>query len=247
MEWYVWIALAILGVLAIALYENQISFAIFMVIVGGVVLVIWFFMNRPKTYPKAIELLRQRIMQRAVQIGNPLGYLYLSGGQDAQRLYAKIILGKIRGWTKLQMPVDKGKPNEFYIFRYTPRGIGLIAGIVHFIVNLPVLNMFLGIKDNLFLISSAELGNNSLTYGDIILLGTNTETVSIFETLNTPHLDKDLLMGELKLEVARITLEETLNNFPEIVGSAIFGDSSHSKVMEAIHGKPEDLGIKRDV
>jgi hypothetical protein len=244
MEWWIIVAILIAGIIGLAIMQNQMLLAVFIICCAVVGIAVFYWLNRPKDHPEAIEVLRRDLLRRAQLIDNRLGFLYLSGGKDKQRLYFKVILGQISGWTSLNLPPQKHEPPEtLYVFRYRPRGVGLVADIINFVVSLPIISMFLGPKDRLFAVTSEQLGENSLTQGDIILLGTAMDTVSIFDTLSTPDLDKRKIMGVITSECKNITLEDLLNELPEIVGTAISGDSAHSKIIEALHGQAKDYGI----
>lgn len=246
-NWKSIVVIAVFGIIGLTIINNQIYFSIFLIMTMFIGLVVFLYMQKKKVVLRPLDLRREQLLAQANQPGTPLKWLVLSGGKDKKRYYGRVVLGKIRGWTKIHIPSlaksKGGKPwSELYIFRYIPRKPGIIGSITYLIFSIPPLGSFR--KHELFAVNNEQLGSNSTTGGDIVILGTSIDTVGIFSMLSTPDLDKEVMYSFFGDEVYRLTLHEFLNRLPEIVDDSIKSSPLHQKAMQMVHGNSEDFGIR---
>lgn len=245
------VALIFAGVIAVSLMNNQATFAVFFVTVGFLATIIYLYMKREK-HVDPVEELKTQLVKECFDPKNKLGYLYLSGGKQNGISHQERIRGKILGYTEITANPSKNEKTQrkpwdtLYVFLINPKGDTGLASLKDLLFSLPFLDRF---KDRrFFAITPEQLGDNELTFGNIVVPGTATTTVGIFEMLNVRDLDKDYIMAFVSKEVARITLREHMRKLSYLVDKATYSDSEFVKTFKLIKGEEQqtpDYGIKR--
>lgn len=252
----VWILAALIlgGVIAVSLLNNQVMFAVFLVVVGFVGVVIYLYMKKEK-HIDPLEEFKTQLTKECFSPDNKLNFLILSGGKQYGISHQQRVRGKILGYTSITLKspkrprgkVPKRKPwDTLYIFLINPRGDSGLARLKDFLFNLPILDMFK--EKRFFAVTPEQLGDNDLTFGNVVLMGTATTTVGIFEMLNSLDLDKNYVLNYIGEEVHRITLREQLRKVSVLVDRASKSDADFIKTFKLVKDEPDQpntFGIKQ--
>ena len=226
------IALIIAGVLLISLVSNQVGFAVvFMgLVIVGLALYYW---SQKHKHEQPYTKFKENLVKECFNPLNTLGYLILSGGKEDNIAHQERVRGKILGWTKL-LSNDKNllKKNNawrtLYIFLYEPKGKGF--SIKSFLKLLPLVGD--SFKEyRFFAVNPSQLGQNSLTSGDIVINGTSVTTVGCVEMLNTKDLDKDVHLNTINKDVKRLVMEGYFNKQGQLMDRAILSDTNYLKTL----------------
>ena len=238
------LAVILAGVMVLSLMSNQVGFAVLLLCVTIVGLALYFWSQKSK-HDQPYTRFRQNLMKECFDPNNALGYLLLSGGDEDGISHQERVRGKILGWTKLSssdplLIKDKSVWRTLYVFLYEPRGKSFT--VKNLLKQLPLIGDSFR-EYRFFAVNPSQLGQNSLTSGDIVINGTSVTTVACLEMINTKDLDKDIHLNTVNKDVKRLVIEGYFDKEGQIIDRAVLSDSDYLKTWFLSKDK-DDFGIK---